>query len=316
MSEPCWAELWKRRTEMCWMLVQLPCPPHPNSGQLFATFWGPTRVIHLCFTVTPQAWAAQEKSRKSTSVSPQECGIEVGIRGDNDPWQRGSISLSAALTQAVFSGLDRGLHSPSGWHHSLTVSTSTHVRRLALVWTLRANVVELQPSPNHELSVCFKGFPGGALSPPGREGREGWVGPGRLEFTQGPVPHTHGGTNRPDWSSHSEPPATLRWLRPRESISPPAGAPILTLERRDEHVPILDELFDEFICPLKLDFMAFDPLPEVGTVQEGVGELQSRETHVSSATQLPCTPWTTGDWASHRGAAMSYTVPQKVFLLL
>lgn len=54
---------------------------------------------------------------------------------------------------------------------------------------------------------------------------------------------------------------------------------LLTLERSDEHVPVLDELFDEFIRALQLDFMAFDPLSEVRTVQERVAELQRGESH-------------------------------------
>lgn len=54
---------------------------------------------------------------------------------------------------------------------------------------------------------------------------------------------------------------------------------LLTLERSDEHVPVLDELFDEFIRALQLDFMAFDPLSEVRAVQERVAELQRGESH-------------------------------------
>lgn len=63
---------------------------------------------------------------------------------------------------------------------------------------------------------------------------------------------------------------------------------LLTLERSDEHVPILDELFDEFICPLQLYFMAFETLSEVRTVQERVTELQSGESHCTSTTKKSC----------------------------
>lgn len=62
---------------------------------------------------------------------------------------------------------------------------------------------------------------------------------------------------------------------------------LLTLERSDEHVPILDEIFDEFICPLELDFMAFDSLSEVRAVQERVTELQSGESHCTSTIESP-----------------------------
>lgn len=54
---------------------------------------------------------------------------------------------------------------------------------------------------------------------------------------------------------------------------------ILTSEGGDQHVPILDELFDEFVCPLQLDFVACDALSEIRTVQERVSELQRREPH-------------------------------------
>lgn len=54
---------------------------------------------------------------------------------------------------------------------------------------------------------------------------------------------------------------------------------ILTPEGGDQHVSILDELFDEFVGPLQLDFVARDALSKVRTVQERVGELQGREPH-------------------------------------
>lgn len=54
---------------------------------------------------------------------------------------------------------------------------------------------------------------------------------------------------------------------------------ILTPEGGDQHISILDQLFDEFICPLQLDFVACDALSEIRTVQERVGELQRREPH-------------------------------------
>ena len=73
------------------------------------------------------------------------------------------------------------------------------------------------------------------------------------------------------------------WTRRREK----GHAGLLTLERSDEHVPILDEVFDEFICALQLDFMAFDPVSEVRAVQERVTELQSGESHCASTTKLP-----------------------------
>lgn len=63
------------------------------------------------------------------------------------------------------------------------------------------------------------------------------------------------------------------------------GRPGLTLERNDEHVAILDEILDEFVRPLQLDFVTFDPLPEVRTVQERVTELQSGESHRASTTK-------------------------------
>ena len=74
------------------------------------------------------------------------------------------------------------------------------------------------------------------------------------------------------------------WTRRRERGG--GGRPGLTLERSDEHVSILDEIFDEFVCPLQLDFMTFDPLPEVRTVQERVTELQSGESHRASTTKI------------------------------
>lgn len=54
---------------------------------------------------------------------------------------------------------------------------------------------------------------------------------------------------------------------------------ILTPEGGDQHISILDQLFDEFICALQLDFVACDALSEIRTVQERVGELQRREPH-------------------------------------
>lgn len=61
-------------------------------------------------------------------------------------------------------------------------------------------------------------------------------------------------------------------------------AETLTFECVDEHVPILDELLDEFIGPLQLYLMAFDPLSEVRTVQERITELQCGESHRGSET--------------------------------
>lgn len=54
---------------------------------------------------------------------------------------------------------------------------------------------------------------------------------------------------------------------------------LLTPKGGDQHSSILDELFDEFICPLQFDFVACDALSKIRTVQERVGELQSREPH-------------------------------------
>lgn len=54
----------------------------------------------------------------------------------------------------------------------------------------------------------------------------------------------------------------------------------LTLERSDQHVSILDELLDEFVCSLQLHLVTFQALPEVRAVHERVAELQRWESHL------------------------------------
>lgn len=88
-------------------------------------------------------------------------------------------------------------------------------------------------------------------------------------------------------------------------MDPQTGrAGLLTLERSDQHIPILDELLDEFICPLQLDFMAFESLSEVRTVQERVAELQSGESHCNSTAEVVFKNLTRDRklFASHPGA--------------
>lgn len=58
----------------------------------------------------------------------------------------------------------------------------------------------------------------------------------------------------------------------------------LTLERSDQHISILDELLDEFICPLQLELVALEALSEVRAVHERVAELQRWKSHRASVT--------------------------------
>ena len=58
---------------------------------------------------------------------------------------------------------------------------------------------------------------------------------------------------------------------------------LLTLKRRDEHIPIFDQIFDELIRPLQLEFMAFQALSEIRTIQERITEFQSRESHLTES---------------------------------
>lgn len=53
----------------------------------------------------------------------------------------------------------------------------------------------------------------------------------------------------------------------------------LTSQGRHEHVPIFDEVFDKSVGALQLDLMALQSVPELRAVQEGVAELQRRQTH-------------------------------------
>lgn len=48
-----------------------------------------------------------------------------------------------------------------------------------------------------------------------------------------------------------------------------------TFQSADEHVSILNELLYELIRPIQLNFVTFQPISEVGTVQKRVAELQS-----------------------------------------
>lgn len=63
-----------------------------------------------------------------------------------------------------------------------------------------------------------------------------------------------------------------------------AGCEQLTVERSDQHISILDELLDEFVCSLQLELVALEALPEVRAVHDRVAELQRRESHRVSVT--------------------------------
>lgn len=95
---------------------------------------------------------------------------------------------------------------------------------------------------------------------------------------------------------------------------------LLTLERNDEHIPILDQLFDEFICPLQFYFMAFETLSEVRTVQERVTELQSGESHCTSTTIMSLKLFISANKSFYFSSRSSDVIqpspssPKKVFL--
>lgn len=71
---------------------------------------------------------------------------------------------------------------------------------------------------------------------------------------------------------------------------------VLTLQSRDQHVSILDELLDELIRSFQLDFMTLESVPEVRTVQERVAELQRWKPHVS----VKVSSWTSLHFSSVR----------------
>lgn len=48
-----------------------------------------------------------------------------------------------------------------------------------------------------------------------------------------------------------------------------------TFQSADEHVAILNELLYELIRPIQLNFVTFQSISEVGTVQKRVAEFQS-----------------------------------------
>lgn len=64
--------------------------------------------------------------------------------------------------------------------------------------------------------------------------------------------------------------------------SPRSGArSLLTPEGPDEEAAVLDQLLDELVGPLQLHLVAFQPFPEIRTVQVGVAELERRQPHGS-----------------------------------
>lgn len=89
-------------------------------------------------------------------------------------------------------------------------------------------------------------------------------------------------------SSNHKPAVALR-SHSSDRLSAGGHVGLLTLERSDEHVAILDELFDELVGPLQLYFMALETLSEVRAVQERVAELQRGESHRGSGAGSPFT---------------------------
>lgn len=83
-------------------------------------------------------------------------------------------------------------------------------------------------------------------------------------------------------------------VSPRERLlpAPPRRSPRaprspLTFGRRDEVLPVLDELFDELVGPLELHFVGADPLPEPRTVEVAVAEFQGLQPHDCSGPREP-----------------------------
>lgn len=185
--------------------------------------------------------------------------------------------------------------------------------------SLGANVHDLKQPQDNELKVfCCKDlklFSGNKTLPTGRA--KGYSAPGALSSQRAHCEANTFGRNTLNASSNQKPPVAFRQLQLLEIISAAGRRCTLTLERSDEHIPILDELFDEFICPLKFDFMAFDALSEIRTVQKRVTELQSGESHCGKS--FPSRFKMTADEIfgfSSRICVFLLRVPQKVLLLL
>lgn len=54
----------------------------------------------------------------------------------------------------------------------------------------------------------------------------------------------------------------------------------LTFQSQDQRFPIFNQLFDEFVGFVQLQFMGLESLPELRAVQVAVTELQGRKTHL------------------------------------
>lgn len=82
-------------------------------------------------------------------------------------------------------------------------------------------------------------------------------------------------------------PGQGQWLTgsnlPVQKTKDKQAVKLLTGQRRHQHVAVLDEVLNEPVGSLQLDLMALQPLSEVGTVQEGITELQRRQPHRPAA---------------------------------
>lgn len=82
-------------------------------------------------------------------------------------------------------------------------------------------------------------------------------------------------------------PGQGQWLTgsnlPVQNTKDKQAVKLLTGQRRHQHVAVLDEVLNEPVGSLQLDLMALQPLSEVGTVQEGITELQRRQPHRPAA---------------------------------